>query len=139
MEKSFYAYPAIFHYADDGISIEFPDLPGCLPCAMSENEAFNSAKEALGLHLFGMERDGDTIPAPTSAMEIKPGDGEVVALIEVFMPAVRDRINNQYVKKTLSIPSWLNRRAEQEHVNFSRVLQDGLKSYLHIHNADNVN
>ena len=132
MEKSYYAYPAIFHYADDGISIEFPDLPGCLPCAESEEKAFINAKEALGLHLFGMEQDGDAIPAPTTASDIKPGDGEVIALIEVFMPAVRDRINNQYVKKTLSIPAWLNRRAEQEHVNFSRILQDGLKSYLHI-------
>ena len=132
MEKSYYVYPAVFHYADDGISIEFPDLPGCLPCAETEAKAFTNAKEALGLHLYGMEEDGDGIPAPTSAMDIKPGDGEVIALIEVFMPAVRDRINNQFVKKTLSIPAWLNRRAEQEHVNFSRVLQDGLKSYLHI-------
>ncbi|MDR0196700.1 MAG: type II toxin-antitoxin system HicB family antitoxin [Oscillospiraceae bacterium] len=132
MEKSYYAYPAILHYAKDGISVEFPDLPGCLPCADTEDKAFINAKEALGLHLYGMEQDGDEIPAPSSAAEIKPGEGEVIALIEVFMPAVRDRINNQFVKKTLSIPAWLNRRAEQEHVNFSRVLQDGLKSYLHI-------
>jgi predicted RNase H-like HicB family nuclease len=132
MNKSYYAYPAIFHYADDGISIEFPDLPGCLPCAMSEDKAFLNAKEALGLHLCGMEEDNDDIPLPTSVKELKPGENEVVALIEVFMPAVRDRINNQFVKKTLSIPAWLNRRAEQEHVNFSRVLQDGLKNYLQI-------
>jgi len=132
MEKSYYAYPAIFHYANDGISIEFPDIPGCLPCAMTEDKAFVNAKEALGLHLYSMEQDGDEIPAPTPATELKPGENEVIALIEVFMPAVRDRADNQFVKKNLSIPAWLNRRAEQEHVNFSRVLQDGLKSYLHI-------
>jgi predicted RNase H-like HicB family nuclease len=132
MKKTYYAYPAVFHYANDGISIEFPDLPGCLPCAMSEDKAFSNAKEALGLHLFSLEQDGDEIPEPSSATELKPGRNEVVTLIEVFMPAIRDRVNNQYVKKTLSIPAWLNRRAEQEHVNFSHVLQDGLKSYLQI-------
>ena len=132
MENTYCAYPAIFHYDDDGISIEFPDLPGCLPCAMSEDKAFHNAKEALGLHLFGMERDGDTIPKPTSVSQIKPNENEVVTLIEVFMPAIRDRMNNQFVKKTLSIPAWLNRCAEQENVNFSRILQDGLKSYLQI-------
>jgi len=99
---------------------------------MSEDKAFHNAKEALGLHLFGMERDGDTIPKPTSVSQIKPNENEVVTLIEVFMPAIRDRMNNQFVKKTLSIPAWLNRCAEQENVNFSRILQDGLKSYLQI-------
>jgi predicted RNase H-like HicB family nuclease len=132
METSYYVYPAVFHYADDGISIEFPDLPGCLPCAMSEDKAFINAKEALGLHIYSMEQDGDDIPAPTPATDIKPADNEVIALIEVFMPAVRDRINNQFVKKTLTIPAWLNRRAEEEHINFSLVLQNGLKNYLNI-------
>lgn len=132
MYKNYYAYPAIFHYEEDGISIEFPDLPGCLPCAMTEDQAFKNAKEALGLHLFGMERDGDPIPAPTSPTQLKPGENEIVTLIEVFMPAFRDRLNNQFVKKTLSLPAWLNRRAEEENVNFSRVLQEGLKNYLNI-------
>ncbi len=130
MDKSYYAFPAIFHYANDGISIEFPDLPGCLPCASSDDDAFKNAKEALGLHLFGMEQDGDTIPLPSQVTSLKFGEGEIVAMIDVFMPAFRDRMNNQFVKKTLSVPAWLNSMAEQEHINFSRVLQDGLKQYL---------
>jgi predicted RNase H-like HicB family nuclease len=101
MESSYYVYPAVFHYAEDGISIEFPDLPGCLPCAMSEDKAFINAKEALGLHIYSMEQDGDDISAPTPATNIKPADNEVIALIEVFMPAVRDRINNQFGDKLL--------------------------------------
>jgi len=136
MDKSFYAYPAVFHYDGDGISIAFPDLPGCLPCAMTEDKAFKNAKEALGLHLYGLEQDGDDIPEPSLAADLKLGKNEVVALIEVFMPAVRDRQNNQYVKKTLSIPSWLNRRAEQEKVNFSQTLQDALKEKLQMVAAD---
>ena len=53
-------------------------------------------------------------------------------LVNVFMPAVRDRIRNHFIKKTLSIPYWLNIAAEQQGVNFSGVLQNALKEYLHI-------
>lgn len=125
-----YAFPAFFYYDDDGISIEFPDLPGCLPCARTSEEAFRNAKEALGLHLFGMEQDGDPIPDPTPVKELHPEEGAVIAMVEVFMPSVRDRINNRVVKKTLTLPAWLNREAEAANVNFSLVLQEGLKHYL---------
>ena len=130
MDSNYYAFPAFFYYDSGGISIEFPDLPGCLPCGSTSEEAFRNAKEALGLHLFGMEQDGEAIPAPTPVQDLKPDEGGVVAMVEVFMPSIRDRINNRVVKKTLTIPAWLNREAEAAHVNFSQVLQDGLKSYL---------
>lgn len=130
MYPNSYAFPAFFYYAEDGISIEFPDLPGCLPCAHATEEAFHNAKEALELHLFGMEQDGDPIPKPTEVKDLRPEDGAVVVMIEVFMPSVRDRINNRVVKKTLTIPSWLNREAEVANVNFSLVLQEALKKYL---------
>lgn len=125
-----YAFPAFFYYDKDGISIEFPDLPGCLPCAQTSEEAFRNAKEALGLHLFGMEQDGEAIPAPTAVKDLHPEDGAVTVMVEVFMPSVRDRINNKVVKITLTLPSWLNREAEAANVNFSLVLQDALKRYL---------
>ena len=57
--KDAYTFPAIFHEASDGISIHFPDLPGCLPCAQTMEEAFRNAKEALQLHLYGMEEDAE--------------------------------------------------------------------------------
>lgn len=125
-----YAFPAFFYYDDDGISIEFPDLPGCLPCAKNTEEAFRHAKEALGVHLFGMEQDGDVIPTPTAVKDLHPENSAVTVMVEVFMPSVRDRINNKVVKKTLTLPSWLNREAEAANVNFSLVLQDALKRYL---------
>lgn len=134
MNKKYYSFPAFFYYDDDGISIEFPDLPGCLPCAANSEEVFQNAKEALGLHLFGMEQDNETIPEPTPIAQLHPDEGGVIAMVEVFMPAVRDRINNKVVKKTLTIPAWLNRVAEAEGVNFSQVLQDSLKSYLQLQN-----
>ena len=130
--KNTYIYPAVLAYTEHGISIEFPDLPGCLPCADTTEEAVKNAKEAMGLHLWGMEKDKDPIPEPTEFSKLKCSDGEVLLLVEVFMPPIRTRLNNKYVKKTLSIPQWLNAEAEQAGVNFSQILQNGLKEYLHI-------
>lgn len=69
--KDTYIYPAVFDYADDGISIEFPDLPGCLPCADTTDEAVKNSREALLLHIYGMEQDGEELPEPTPIDRIK--------------------------------------------------------------------
>lgn len=130
--KDRYVYPAVFYYAEDGISIEFPDLPGCLSCADTTEEAVKNAKEALGVHLYGMEKDGDLIPEPSDIQNIRLEDGGILVLIEVFMPLVRNRIDNRCIKKTLTIPYWLNAEAENQGVNFSSILQEALKEYLHI-------
>ena len=127
--KDTYIYPAVLTYTDKGISIDFPDLPGCLPCADTSEEAVKNAKEALGLHLWGMETDKEPIPDPTDVAKLK---GKTVLLVEVFMPPIRQRLSNKFVKKTLSVPQWLNAEAEHAGVNFSQILQTGLKEYLHL-------
>ena len=130
MYPKYYHYPAYFYFDDDGISIEFPDLPGCLPCADTEEEAFNNAKEALGIHLYGMAKDGDEIPVPSPVASLHPDNDAVVVMVEAFMPPLRERQENKVVKKTLTIPAWLNAEGEARHVNFSQILQDALKAYL---------
>ena len=130
--KEHYLYPAIFHFADDGISIEFPDLSGCLSCADTEEEALAMAKEALQLHLYGMEEDGDTIPEPSNLRNIQLEPNEVVISIEVWMPPFRDKMANKSVNKMLTLPKWLNDLAERNKVNFSSVLQSALKKHLGI-------
>ena len=60
-----YRYKAIFDYDKDGITVTFPDLPGCITCGDNEEEALKNAKECMALHLFGMEEDNDLIPEPT--------------------------------------------------------------------------
>ena len=132
MSKDKYIFPAILDYADDGISIEFPNLPGCLPCAHTTEEALKNAKEALGLHLWGMEQDNDPIPEATPVENLRLEPSQVVVLIEVWMPAFRESIENKAVKKTLTIPKWLNDLAERENVNFSHILQSALKNHLGI-------
>lgn len=128
--KNYYSYPAFFYFDDDGISIEFPDLPGCLSCAQSSEEAFRRAREALGLHLYGMEVDHDDIPAPSPVDSLHPDEGGVVTMVEVFMPAVREQINNRSVNRMVTLPAWLNAAALERNINFSQVLQDALKSQI---------
>ena len=132
--KSTYIFPAIFSYANDGISIEFPDIEGCFSYANTTEQAIRDAKEALGLHLWSMEKDNDIIPTPTDVKNIICNKNEAIVLIEVFMPPIRDKINNSFVKKTLSIPNWLNELAEEKKVNFSGLLQNALKEYLNLKN-----
>lgn len=131
MKKDRYIYPAIFDYADDGISVEFPDLPGALTCGDTDEDALRMARECMALHLYGMEHDGDDIPQPSRAFDVKTATAnQTVVLVEVWMPPFRDEMAEKAVKKTLTIPAWLDELAVENNVNFSRVLQDGLKAHL---------
>jgi predicted RNase H-like HicB family nuclease len=85
-----YVYPAVLTYEDGyEIAVTFPDLPGCATSGETDTEALMMAKEALGLHLWGMENDGDELPAPSPIRDIELEAGEIVALVEVYMPSVR--------------------------------------------------
>jgi predicted RNase H-like HicB family nuclease len=130
--KNRYSFIATFHYADDGISISFQDLPGCLPCASTTDEALKNAKEALGLHIWGMEQDEEEIPEPTQLKDIQLGEGDLPVLVEVFMPTIRDKVNNKFTKKTLSLPAWLAAEGDANNVNFSKIFQNALMEYLEI-------
>jgi predicted RNase H-like HicB family nuclease len=132
--KSRYTFPAIFHFADDGISVEYPDLSGCLSCGDNEEEAFKMAKEALQLHLYGMEEDKDIIPKPSKIRDIRLEENETVVLIEVFMPAFRDKMATKAVNKMVTLPRWLNDLADSEKVNCSQIFQTALKEYLGVEN-----
>ncbi len=130
--KDLYVYPAIFNFADDGISISFPDLPGCLSCANTDEEAFYMARDVLEGHIYCLEQDNDNIPNPTALKDIHLNSNETVVLIKAFMLLVRNEMSNKAIKKTLTIPNWLNNLAEKEKINFSQILQVALKERLGI-------
>ncbi|KML40619.1 type II toxin-antitoxin system HicB family antitoxin [Cytobacillus firmus] len=137
--KRSYSYPAVFDYADDGISVSFPDLPGVFTFGDDEDEAFRNAKEALGLHLFGMEQDEEDIPNPSKLYQVNLESNQAVALVNVFMPLIRDRVKKAAIKKTLTIPKWLNDVAEENKINFSQVLQEALKDKLGLSDSKKEN
>ena len=134
-KNDFYVYPAVLTFEDGyDIAVTFPDLPGCATSGETEKEALDMAKEALSLHLFGMEKDGDEIPKPSTFKEVGKSldDNECVVLIEVFMPAIRMSQENKSINRTVTLPAWLNARALECGINFSAVLQEALKSKLHM-------
>lgn len=130
--KDKYVYLAIFDYADDGISISFPDLKGCLTCADTDEQALLMAEEVLGLWMENLEAEYEIIPEPSELKNIKLKENQKTVLISVWMPFVRRAINNKAIKKTLSIPQWLDIMARENDINFSFVLQEALKNELKI-------
>lgn len=132
MYKDKYIYPAIFEYDSDGISIRFPDLPGCFSCGADDEEALHMAKDVLGLYMADIEDEKEEVPAATKLSEIKTKKNQRSVLVEVWMPTIRKAINNKAVKKTLTIPQWLDQRAKEQDINFSYVLQEALKKELNI-------
>lgn len=131
MRKDYYVYPAIFDYEEDGrINISFPDLPGCFSCGDNDTEALYMASQALGLHLYAMEEEGDDVPSPSSLHDVHCADNQRPVLIEARMPLIRKAVENASVRKTLTIPRWLNSAAESRNINFSQVLQEALKDLL---------
>ena len=132
MKKDYYIYPAIFNYEDKEIAISFPDLPGCYSCGENDEEALYMAKDALGLYIVSAEEDGEELKEPSRLNEIKLNKNERAVLVEVNMPLFRETVQNTSVKKTLTIPKWINDLAEKNKVNFSQVLQVALKNVLGI-------
>lgn len=132
--KDKYVYPALFSYDEDGISIEFPDLPGCFSCADTDEEALYMAEDVLGLWMVELEEDNEEIPSPTNLKDIEVGDNQKTVLVSVWMPTVRKAINNKSIKKTLTIPQWLDIMAREKDINFSYILQEGLKKELNLIN-----
>lgn len=127
-----YAYPAIFAKESGGYSITFPDFVSCYTAAETIEEGIEMAQDALCLTLYDMEEDGVAIPEPSAIKEIVTEGDSFVTLIICDTIQYRKFFDNKAVKKTLTIPSWLNTMAEKAEVNFSVTLQNALKRELNI-------
>lgn len=127
-----YFYPAVFTYeTGEEIAVVFPDL-NCATSGINDNDALMSARELLGCVLYGLEEDGEEIPEPTPLTQVKAEENERTALIDVYMPTIRQAQVNRSVNRTVTLPAWLNAAALEKGVNFSQVLQDALKEQLHV-------
>lgn len=130
MEKV--TYLAVFEPSDDGYGVHFPDLPGCISFGSTFDEAIRAAVDALGLHLYGMEKDGDQIPAPSKNPVIDPDTepGYLVAPVTVFPGIVRNELDNKRLKTTIAIPAWLKHEADSRKINYSRLMEEALIEYM---------
>lgn len=121
-------YPAIFHPEEVGYSVSVPDVEGCYTQGDTMEEAVEMAQAAIGLML----EDMSSIPTPSNASHIQTEGEDFVVVIPFNRDEYQHKHNNKAVKKTLSLPKWLNEEAEAAHINFSGVLQEALKARLNI-------
>lgn len=125
-----YVFPATISKEANNYGVYFHDLPGCIATGDTLDEALRLAKDGLALHLWGMEQDGDSIPAPTPIENIPLKDVETLCLLEANMMEIRAQMDNRPVQKTLTIPWYLNQKAEELHIDCSQVLQSALRERL---------
>jgi len=123
-------YLAVFETDENpGISVYFPDVPGCVSCGNNYDHALYMAKDALALHIYGMEKDGETPPPRTDKIP-KTDAGDMVAAVTIYPDVVNEELNNRREKTTITIPHWLKSIAEAEGINYSRLLENALKETL---------
>ena len=128
-----YFYPAIFTYDENDkcYMVDFIDLKGCSTFGNTIDEAYEMAQDALGLYLSDLAE----IPAPTIPYNnIKLKQNQFISLVEINLIEYKKKVSNIAIKKTLTIPSWLNTLAEKNNINFSQLLQKALKKELKIEN-----
>ena len=124
-----FIYPAVIRKTEEGkFQASFPDLECCYAEGDTLEEAVEMAQDAIGLML----EDCAELPAPSDPAQLCPGPGDFVVAVPFDALDFKRRRDNRSVKKTLSIPSWLNEEAEAAHINFSGVLQEALKRKLNI-------
>lgn len=128
-----YAYPAVFTPEDDGgFSINFPDLDSCYTCGDDMVDGLTMAQDVLALTLYEYEKEGKKIPQPSKENTISLSTGEFINFIACDTLEYRKMYHNKSVKKTLTIPEWLNEAAMAMDLNFSQILQEALLSKIHM-------
>ena len=129
-----YVYPAILTLEDNGqYSVKFPDIQNCYTGGDNMADAIGMAEDVLCLMLYDMEKDGKAIPDPSDSKAILVNDeNSVISFVRCDTDYYRRYYENKSVKKTLTIPMWLNERAERANINFSGILQEALKTRLRI-------
>ena len=136
------AYPACFMKEESGYSVIFPDLDDLATCGQTLDEAFSMAVDCLAGYLYWLQKDGLTapVPSPLDSVDVNKiaadlevsADGAFVNMVTVDVAEYAKTHFEKSVKKTLTIPAWLNTAALERNINFSQVLQDALKAQLHL-------
>lgn len=122
-------YPACFYPDDEregAYAVVVPDLPGCVSGGNSLAEAILMATDAASGWVLDELEDGKPVPKASPVKNIVPDEGGFVSILVLDMTSYAEKYGNKAVRKNLTIPAWLNTFAENNHINFSQVLQDSL-------------
>lgn len=125
-----YCYPAVFTYEEGReIAVVFPDLE-LATSGRDDADALFAARDALGGRLELMEEDEEPIPVPSRITDIAVAGNERVCLVDVYMPSIRMAEMTRAVKRTVTLPAWMNAKAMELGINFSQVLQESLQKRI---------
>lgn len=131
MYKNEYIYPAIvIKHSDNDYEVKFYDFEHIVTYGETLEQAYFMAEDALKLELFDLYCDNEEIPSPTCISMINIEKNSTPMLCKVNLKEVIKEFDNKAVKKTLTVPSWLNKEAEKANINFSQLLQEALRNRL---------
>lgn len=127
-----YVYPAILTQEDDGIIVSFPDVEGARTDGATMEEALENADDVLNLMLLTMEEKHMNIKPPTPIVSLDVPKGSTVALVRADTLAYSKKVDTRAVRKSVSIPAWMDSLAREHNLNFSNVLQNAICRELNI-------
>lgn len=127
-----YVYPAILTQEDDGIIVSFPDVEGARTDGATMEEALENADDVLNLMLLTMEEKHMNIKPPTPIASLDVPKGSTVALVRADTLAYSKKVDTRAIRKSVSIPAWMDSLAREHNLNFSNVLQNAICRELNI-------
>jgi len=125
-------YYAVFNFAEDGINVVFPDLNDAATFGENMHEALYMAKDLLAGWLIDAEDEKEAFPAPSDHLSIPVAPEDLLIPIEIDLAFYRKKFNSKPIKKTLTIPSYLNDLGNEAKINFSATLTEALKEKLEV-------
>lgn len=134
-----YVYPVVVEKTNANLSMYFPDFPGTAITSENLIEGLARAKKVLAARAIELEEIGEPLPAPSALEDIELFDArDRIVFVEVFMPPYRDDAANKAVTKNCTLPKWLRDAGDRAGVNYSLILQNGVKEALGISREDNA-
>jgi predicted RNase H-like HicB family nuclease len=128
-----YVYPVVFSSEEGGgHCVYVPDLPGCVTEAATYAEGIEKIRDGVGGMLYMMERDKIPLPLPSDPLAVNREEADVVSLVDVDLDVYKRRFGSKAVRRTISIPEWLDELAAQSGISLSQVTQDALRQHLNI-------
>ena len=122
-----YVYPALFVVEDDGIIVTFPDLDDTFTDGATMQEAFENAEDVLNLMLWNREEEKKEIPLPSPLEQITVPQGATLAMIKADTLAYRKMHDTKTIRRSITIPSWLDTLAREHNINFSQLMQNAIR------------
>lgn len=122
-----YVYPALFVVEDDGIIVTFPDLDDTFTDGATMQEAFENAEDVLNLMLWNREEEKEVPPPPSLPEQITVPQGATLAMIKADTLAYRKIHDTKTIRRSITIPSWLDTLARERNINFSQLMQNAIR------------